>query len=278
MNARLTPQNRLQAEELLNQFMQQFPNAFVNSATATVHPLKLNIHQDLHAVFADQHSRKAIARAVTLYVNTPEYNNSLQTGAIRIDLTGQPCGEVTQQQAQQPNDRYQRFLKRNQRFAQRGQRTVPNIDNSNLDALVSSHLDLVVKITVLPQQPRTTTNGWQEFHLEFDGHLIRVTVRPKVWKKLQQISERGIYWIAIIRGKKGMKIGHNGFELLEPLVQLFERQASEHEISQANIAMNHTPNVTVYKAKSYTTTTALTSNNLGNSQSRPSTLHLRERK
>jgi len=233
MNARLTPQNRLHAEELLQQFIQQFPNAFVNPIITTVLPLKLNIHKELQAIFTDQHSHKAIARALSLYVNTPEYNQSLQPGAVRVDLSGQPCGEVTLQQAQQQGNRYQRFLKRTQRIMQRHQQPiVPNIDAGAVDTLVRGHLDLVIKITSLPQYSRTRLNGWQELHFEADGHLIQMAVRPKVWRKLQQMSAHSRYWIAIIRGKKGMNIEHNGFELLEPLVQIFERHASEYEVSQ----------------------------------------------
>lgn len=239
MNARLTPQNRLHAEELLQQFMQQFPNAFVNPIITTVLPLKLNIHKELQTIFANQHSHKAIARALSLYVNTPEYNQSLQPGAVRVDLAGQPCGEVTLQQAQHPKDRYQRFLKRTQRIMQHHQHPIiPNIDACVVDTLVRGHLDLVIKITSLPQHSRARLNGWQELHFEADGHLIQMAVRPKVWRKLQQMSEHSRYWIAIIRGKKGMNIGHNGFELLEPLVQIFERHASEYEVSQIHAPEN----------------------------------------
>jgi sRNA-binding protein len=236
MNARLTPQNRLQAEELLNEFIRQFPNAFVNPTIATVHPLKLNIHEDVWEVFGDRYSRKAIARALSLYVSTPEYCDSLQQGAVRVDLAGQPCGEVTESQAQlaqQPNNRYRRFAKRIQRIHQKHQLSVPHIDECAIETLVSCRLDLAIKITTLPQQSRTVANGWQEFYVEADGYMIRVTVRPKVWKKLQQIAATCPYWLAAIRGKKGKSIEHNGFELSEPLVQIFERQASGYEISQA---------------------------------------------
>jgi ProQ/FINO family len=233
MNARLTPQNRLQAEDLLNEFIQQFPNAFVNPATAPVRPLKLNIHEDVREVFQDQYSRKAIARACLLYVNTPEYRDSLIPGAGRVDLAGQPCGEVTAQQvelAQQPNNRYQRFIKRIQRFERRQQLAEPKIEQCPVETLVTCRLDIVVKLTSLPQQSRSVTNGWQEFYVESEGNLIRITIRPKIWKKLQQIATTCPYWIATIRGKKGKNIEPQGFELSEPLVQIFERQASGHEM------------------------------------------------
>jgi len=281
MNARLTPQNRLQAEELLNEFVRQFPNAFVNPAIAAVRPLKLNIHQDIWEVFGDRHSRKAIARACSLYVSLPEYCNSLQQGAVRVDLAGQPCGEVTELQvqlAQQPNNRYRRFVQRIERIHQKQQLSVPAIDECAIETLVSCRLDLAIKITTLPQQSRTVTNGWQEFHVEADGYMIRITVRPKVWKKLQQIAATCPYWIAAIRGKKGKNLEHNGFELSEPLVQIFERQASGYEISQT--LPNPIQNVLVRKThKPYLMDCNPDKSHHSNScQSSATTLHLRSGK
>jgi len=283
MNARLTPQNRLQAEDLLNEFIRQFPNAFVNPATAPVRPLKLNIHEDIRELFQDQYSRKAIARACLLYVNTPEYRDSLIPGAGRVDLAGQPCGEVTAQQvelAQQPNNRYQRFIKRIQRFERRQQLVEPKIEQCPVETLVACRLDIVVKLTTLPQQSRTVTNGWQEFYVESEGNLIRITIRPKIWKKLQQIATTRPYWIATIRGKKGENIKPQGFELSEPLVQIFERQASGHEMLQPlPLPATAFQKATMQVSKPYLTDfNRDNSNNPENCQPNATTLRLRNGK
>jgi ProQ/FINO family len=239
MNARLTPKNLSQAEELLEEFIRLFPLAFVNRACSPVRPLKLKIHEDLRQVLADRYSHKAIARAFSLYVNTPEYRQSLIQGAIRVDLSGQPCGEVTEQQvqlAQRPKDRYQRFVQRMQRAPQVAEKSL-TLETIPLIHLKPSRLDLLIKITTLPQQSKVVTNGWHEFYVEADKRLVKITVRPKVWRKLQYAAANYPFWIAAIRGKKGENLECHGFELREPIVQIFTRNASEHEMARtSNVA------------------------------------------
>lgn len=244
MNARLTPKNLSQAEDLLAEFIRQFPQAFVNRSLAPVRPLKLKIHEDLHQILADRYSRKAIARAFSLYVNTLEYRQSLVQGAVRVDLSGQPCGEVTEQQvqlAQHPKDRYQRFVQRMQHESKLPARESLILETIPLINLEPSRLDLVIKITTLPQQSKIVANGWYEFYVQADKRLVKITVRPKVWRKLQFAATHYPFWIATIRGKKGENLECHGFELREPIVQIFTREASEHEMARA------TPTVSVKK-------------------------------
>lgn len=237
MNARLTPKNLSQAEELLEEFIKQFPQVFVNRAGAPVRPLKLKIHEDLHQVLADRYSRKAIARAFSLYVNTPEYRQSLVQGATRVDLSGQPCGVVTEQQvqlAQRPKGRYQRFIRQIQQPAKVSEPL--NLETIPLNRVELSRLDLVIKITALPQQSKIVANGWHEFYAEAAQRLVKITVRPKVWRRLQHAATHYPFWIATIRGKKGENLECHGFELLEPVVQIFVREASEQEMARTATA------------------------------------------
>lgn len=235
MNARLTPKNLLQAEELLAEFIRQFPQAFVNRAVAPVRPLKLKIHEDLQRILTGSYSHKAIARAFTLYVNTPEYRQSLVPGAIRVDLAGQPSGEVTEQQvqlAQRPKARYHRLTQPQQpsKVAE-----PIHLETIPLTEVKLCRLDLVIKITSLPKHSQIVTNGWHEFYVEVDKRLVKITVRPKVWRRLQFAATNYPFWIATIRGKKGANLESYGFELLEPIVQIFMREASEQEVARASI-------------------------------------------
>jgi ProP effector len=66
-------------------------------------------------------------------------------------------------------------------------------------------------------------NGWQEFTIEASGQIIKVTVRPKTWNKLQQAGSEFPAWIAHLKGKMGERI-KGGFELEQPSVQIFEKQ------------------------------------------------------
>jgi hypothetical protein len=59
-------------------------------------------------------------------------------------------------------------------------------------------LELTIKINEMPADVETVENGWKQFHLDGDGQLVRVTVKPKVFKKLEQAQENYPMWVATI--------------------------------------------------------------------------------
>jgi hypothetical protein len=83
-------------------------------------------------------------------------------------------------------------------------------------------LEINIKITELPNWVETIKRGWQRFCINVDGQIIRIKVRPRVWNKLIEANEQYNEWVASITGKMGHNI-HNGFELLEPQVQVYEK-------------------------------------------------------
>ncbi len=83
-------------------------------------------------------------------------------------------------------------------------------------------LEINIKITELPNWVETIKRGWQRFCINVDGQIIRIKVRPRVWNKLIEANEEYTEWVASITGKMGHNI-HNGFELLEPQVQVYEK-------------------------------------------------------
>ena len=87
-------------------------------------------------------------------------------------------------------------------------------------------LELTIKINEFPADVETVENGWKQFHLDCDGQLVRVTVKPKVFKKLEQAQENYPMWVAAIAGKTGESI-EGGFVLNEPNIQVFERKPKE---------------------------------------------------
>lgn len=89
----------------------------------------------------------------------------------------------------------------------------------------SGKLEVTLKINELPSAT-TVTNGWQQFEIDCDGRIVSVTVKPKVWKKLTDAQENYPQWVAAIAGKMG-DATPNGFILLEPNVQTFEKKAKE---------------------------------------------------
>jgi hypothetical protein len=61
---------------------------------------------------------------------------------------------------------------------------------------------------------------------------VTITVKPKVWKKLTDAQANYPQWVAAIAGKLG-DATENGFVLLEPNIQVFERKAKPKEAEPA---------------------------------------------
>jgi hypothetical protein len=89
----------------------------------------------------------------------------------------------------------------------------------------SGKLEVTIKISELPAA-QTVENGWQQFEIDCDGSVVSVTLKPKVWKKLTDAQADYPVWVAAITGKMGELTG-NGFVLLEPNVQTFEKKPKD---------------------------------------------------
>ncbi|MEW6498056.1 MAG: fertility inhibition FinO-like protein [Cyanobacteriota bacterium] len=98
----------------------------------------------------------------------------------------------------------------------------------------SGKLELTIKINEMPADVETVENGWKQFDLDCDGQLVRVTVKPKVFKKLEQAQENYPMWVAAIAGKMGEPI-EGGFVLDQPNIQTFERKPKEPKPETATV-------------------------------------------
>lgn len=217
-----TEQTALTPEDVLELFKQQFPHVFSDDPQA-IRPLKINIHLDLRELFAGKLSNRLIARALKLYAKHPVYVEKLQEGIPRIDLEGNPCGEVTAEHiaiGQEAQARHSRY------YTQPKPQDIP-LENPSDGPPISGRLEVNIKIYQLPEEVRTTKNGWQEFVVEVEKRPIKVTLRPKSWKKLIKASTEFSYWVASIKGKMGKKLKFGGFELLEPAIQIYERKSKK---------------------------------------------------
>jgi len=58
-------------------------------------------------------------------------------------------------------------------------------------------------------------DNWKIFQLDCDGRVVEVTVKPKIWKKLEDAAANYPMWVAAIAGKMGESTS-NGFVLSEP--------------------------------------------------------------
>ena len=87
-------------------------------------------------------------------------------------------------------------------------------------------LELTIKISEFPADVKTIENGWKSFEIDCDERIVSVTVKPKVFKKLEQAQTDYPMWVAAIAGKMGEPT-ERGFVLNEPAIQVFEKKPKE---------------------------------------------------
>lgn len=96
---------------------------------------------------------------------------------------------------------------------------------------INGKLELTIKINEFPTDFAIIENGWKSFDLDCDGRIFTVTVRPKVFKKLEDAQANYPMWVAAIAGKLG-EATEKGFILLEPTIQVFEKKQKEPKPTQ----------------------------------------------
>ncbi len=50
-------------------------------------------------------------------------------------------------------------------------------------------LELTIKINEFPANVQTVENGWKQFDIDTGGQIVSVTLKPKVFKKLESRHE-----------------------------------------------------------------------------------------
>lgn len=83
--------------ELLAQLVELCPLTFAPRGRAC-HPLKIGIHDDLVALLPEV-SPKSVSLFLRLYTVQRRYQLAIKEGAQRLDLSGQPAGVVTTEEA-----------------------------------------------------------------------------------------------------------------------------------------------------------------------------------
>jgi hypothetical protein len=91
---------------------------------------------------------------------------------------------------------------------------------------IPGKLELTIKINEFPNNIKTVENGWKQFEIDCEGRIVSVTVKPKMFKKLEDAQANYPMWVAAIAGKMG-KLTNNGFVLEQPAIQVFEKKPKE---------------------------------------------------
>ena len=92
--------------------------------------------------------------------------------------------------------------------------------------MTTGKLELIIKINELPTDVQTNKDNWKTFELDCDGRVVSVTLKPKIWKKLEDAATNYPQWVAAIAGKMGESTS-NSFVLSEPNIQVFEKKPKE---------------------------------------------------
>ncbi|MCK5720061.1 MAG: hypothetical protein KAH84_08975 [Thiomargarita sp.] len=215
------PKKSVSPPELLDIFLGKFPKTFFKE-TEKIRPLQKYIHKKIYQHLNKEYTKKEISAALIIYTQNIDYCKVLAKGGQRINFAGEDCEEVSLQHIKDAQERLNnqtlmRFPK------QKKEKKVP-LPYPELEQLIEAKVEYRVKINELPTDSKTLKTGWEEFIINTEKHRVRIVVRPRTWKKLQEANKNYPLWIANIKGKLGLQIP-GGFELLKPGIQIFERAA-----------------------------------------------------
>ena len=92
--------------------------------------------------------------------------------------------------------------------------------------MVNAKMVLVLKFSEIHAPVSVVKDGWLEFSLNTDSGVVAVTLKPKMFKKLEEAAAAWPQWVAALTGKMGAKT-EKGFVLAEPSLQVFEKKAKD---------------------------------------------------
>lgn len=95
-------------------------------------------------------------------------------------------------------------------------------------------LEVNIKISELPNWVETIKRGWYQFCVNAEGQIVQMKVRPRTWNKLLKANDEYPMWVASITGKMGYRI-KDGFELLEPSIQIYEKQPLQEDSGESPV-------------------------------------------
>ncbi|HEC85850.1 MAG TPA: hypothetical protein ENI48_11500 [Thioploca sp.] len=216
-------------EEVLEILLDKFPKTFFRDPEK-IRPIQKYIHKKIRRLLDYKYTKNEISVALALYTQTTEYCQKLVLGGQRTDLEGNPCGEVSKQHQEDAKVRLAGEKPMRPAKKKIPKTPSPQLPPPALDQLVFGKMDMSVKINELPADSKTLRNGWEEFLIKTERHLVKIVVRPRTWKKLQKAAKEYPLWVANIRGKMGPRM-KDGFELLTPTIQIFEKKPKEPVIS-----------------------------------------------
>jgi hypothetical protein len=103
--------------------------------------------------------------------------------------------------------------------------------NSTKLPMTTGKLEVTIKINELPLDVQTTKDNGKIFQLDCDGRAVSVTIKPKIWKKLENAAANYPQWVAAIGGKMGESTPDD-FVLSEPSIQFLRENRRNLNLKQ----------------------------------------------
>ena len=92
--------------------------------------------------------------------------------------------------------------------------------------------EVILKISQYPDEVKTVQNGWKEFDVESNGRLFRITIKPKIFSKLDDSKD-----VAFL----GAELALNGDDELRKLLRVIELAKDfglDSDAEQAPVALD----------------------------------------
>jgi hypothetical protein len=196
-------------------------------------PLKIGAYRDLLAAgFADGSAPvAALKRALARYCHRPRYWNALRAGADRVDLTGQPAGAVTEEEAAAARADLAAWNARKAglpvpprpgRAASSQDALPPDATPIPEENLVPGRLELTAKFSELPKP--LPVQGGIKIGIETGEGTVTAILPAKVWRKLEQAAKDYPQWVAALSGSLE-RFADGEIALKHPALQIFEKKA-----------------------------------------------------
>lgn len=256
-----------QIEVVLAALIEKFPKAFFKEAANRI-PLKVGIHRDLYVALHGQFSNKIVQQSLRRYMGVAGYRKKLVAGAPRIDLEGNPAGEVLEIHVEVGRQHKARInaekkkLKQERKAAKlaeqaaaaaaasepapvespSGKRPLLSLKkkagspaqtstkNAEHGDLVNGRLEICVKINVFPADCKALKNGDYEFAVDTGEYTVKVILRNKAWGKLKKAASDYPLWVATITGDSvAFSKSGTGFDLRATNIQVFERKPKQEK-------------------------------------------------
>ena len=215
------PEDSKPPEALLAELRERYPKTF-HTNPAVVVPLAVKIHKKLVAA---GYNRQAVAEALGLYVSSPAYLAALAAGTRRIDLGGEPAGEVTEAHRQFAREQMENPAAAKPRIGpvrlagkidkpQQQKKPMPQIELAAVQAKIAFTIDAETFRAALDVDSAGAKSV--QVSIAVDGKKYAAQLNPKSFRKAQAAFREAANPVVSISGNiKGGAVESAGIQVFD---------------------------------------------------------------